>query len=578
MNLVQSSRKTKYPEILDQEHRELQEFYSEKLNLHPPQDWLPDNVLYGRLQTTRTSTTSEIYTIYKKLSRSVHPDKINRHLNRGDREKTDREQNDHLLFATREFQRIQKAWEVISDPISRKVYDMFGLQGLQHKTALLKNAVFKDSENPEFYELIIAAGLFNIKLMNDEQTAGLMIDITQKISLTDAIESKIIEYRDEKDEVTRTEIPNFVDRVSFTKFETFRMNVGMQPVYQDPTKAYRFNFVLMNGQAVYAFNGKHNINNNHDLEGRVNIISGANSNSRSIAETSAIYTYKSGGSSYPWSFTSEIPVMMNLEENETLDSTIIKPTYSSPIFKLVLPLIKPNAGRQVKLNTSIEVNLAKITAESLKISFDYTENVENGKTRTNEPTGLEKWSIQSYKISPFVKWTKMGLRVGSEANINFKNGISIEIEAESESKAQFLKYKGKNQMVLHEPANSGQILCNLPLGKAGVFKFGLKMDSSESKMNKNGSVSSKNSSIRLLVGVQLMQIGLTIPLELPNEAVYVMTGLAVAGGLGFSLRRWLMSEDKEDDDDDVLAEKENKELKKLTKKYRDMFDQKSKKS
>merc|ERR1719186_1990695 len=148
----------------------------------------------------------------------------------------------------------------------------------------------------------------------------------------------------------------------------------------------------------------------------------------------------------------------------------------------------------------MEINLTKFSAESLKIGIDYSENVVN-KTRQNSEklSILEKWNIQSYRIAPFVKWTKMGLRVGKEANINFKNGINLEIEADSESKAQFLNVKGKKQFVLNPPGNSGQILCNLPLGKNGIVKFGLKLESSGSSMNKDGSVSTKNSSIRLLV-------------------------------------------------------------------------------
>ena len=218
MNVVDSSRKLKFPEISDPSHREIQEFYSEQLDLRPPADWLPDDVLYGYLQTTRTASTKEIYNIYKKVSRSVHPDKIKHSY--GDAENGQK----LLILATREFQRIQKAWEVISNPLDRKIYDMFGLRGLEHKKSLLKKAILKDEENPQFHELIIAAGLFNKFIMYEEQTAGVMIDVTQKISIKDVFTTEVIENVNEQGNITSTVIPSVIDRISFTNFESFRMS------------------------------------------------------------------------------------------------------------------------------------------------------------------------------------------------------------------------------------------------------------------------------------------------------------------------------------------------------------------
>merc|ERR1711997_415131 len=100
----------------------------------------------------------------------------------------------------------------------------------------------------------------------------------------------------------------------------------MQPIYQDHEKQYQFNFVLINDQAIYALSAKHNININHDLEARMNFIAGANPKLSSIAENSFIYTYKSGGSTYPWQFTTEFPVMFHLQDSEILNSAIVKPS------------------------------------------------------------------------------------------------------------------------------------------------------------------------------------------------------------------------------------------------------------
>ena len=141
-----------------------------------------------------------------------------------------------------------------------------------------------------------------------------------------------------------------------------------------------------------------------------------------------------------------------------------------------------------------------------------------------------------------------------------------------ESKANFLKVKGKQTMVLSPPVTSGHIICNLPLGKSGFAKFGIKMESSSTTMNQQGSVVKSDGKIRLLMGVQVLQIGLTVPLEIPNEIVHIATGLACVAGLGYGLYKWFRDDDKEDDD--VLKEEEDEELKKLTKKYRELFKQK----
>ncbi|KAI8139496.1 hypothetical protein BJV82DRAFT_693841 [Fennellomyces sp. T-0311] len=74
---------------------------------------------YGILNVSRTATEEEIKDAYKKLCRYFHPDKHNI------------EENKKL--AESKFQVIQKAYEVISDPVKRAIYDTYGEEGLNAK-------------------------------------------------------------------------------------------------------------------------------------------------------------------------------------------------------------------------------------------------------------------------------------------------------------------------------------------------------------------------------------------------------------------------------------------------------------
>ena len=70
--------------------------------------------LYADLGVKRTATAEEIKKAYRKLARKHHPD-----VNPGNRDAEDR------------FKRIAFAYDALSDPVKRKAYDEFGMDGLQ---------------------------------------------------------------------------------------------------------------------------------------------------------------------------------------------------------------------------------------------------------------------------------------------------------------------------------------------------------------------------------------------------------------------------------------------------------------
>jgi len=77
----------------------------------------PDRSLYAILNVRSDATEDEIRRAYRQLATTYHPDKA---------------QDETLLAdAALAFHRIQEAYEVLSDPLKRDIYDVYGLEGVR---------------------------------------------------------------------------------------------------------------------------------------------------------------------------------------------------------------------------------------------------------------------------------------------------------------------------------------------------------------------------------------------------------------------------------------------------------------
>ena len=75
--------------------------------------------LYNILGINKSASSSEIKKAYRKLAMKWHPD----------RNKNNKKQ------AEEKFKEIGKAYEILSNPEKRKIYEKFGEEGLKHRNS-----------------------------------------------------------------------------------------------------------------------------------------------------------------------------------------------------------------------------------------------------------------------------------------------------------------------------------------------------------------------------------------------------------------------------------------------------------
>jgi len=87
--------------------------------IESPEHEVSDNAFYGFLNVPRTASPEEISWAYKKLARLYHPDK---------HQDPDKHAQAEILFA-----KLKRAYEVLSDPHKRAIYDCLGEKGLEEQ-------------------------------------------------------------------------------------------------------------------------------------------------------------------------------------------------------------------------------------------------------------------------------------------------------------------------------------------------------------------------------------------------------------------------------------------------------------
>lgn len=115
-NKIPTSRKDLFEDKDDQTLDNPPEFHEEK-SLEDLENSLdPHDDYYAILNVARDASPEEIKSAYKRLSMLFHPDK---HVSQTEKDSSENQ-----------FHRIQHAYEVLSDPNQRTVYDEFGEEGL----------------------------------------------------------------------------------------------------------------------------------------------------------------------------------------------------------------------------------------------------------------------------------------------------------------------------------------------------------------------------------------------------------------------------------------------------------------
>jgi len=115
-----------------------------------------ENDYYKILGVSKEASTEEIKKAYKKLAVKYHPDK-----NPGDKE------------AEEKFKNLSAAYEVLSDPEKRKMYDKYGIEGLQGMPHASANDIFAE----------LFGGLFNFGSSGKSRGPKKSDDIQQVVTV-----------------------------------------------------------------------------------------------------------------------------------------------------------------------------------------------------------------------------------------------------------------------------------------------------------------------------------------------------------------------------------------------------------
>ncbi|CAE6441760.1 unnamed protein product [Rhizoctonia solani] len=133
--------------------------------LEPP----VDESLYALFNLPKTATVEEIREKYKMLAVSLHPDKVR--------------DEAHKEAMTVKFGQVKRAYEILTDPSKRAIYDLFGEEGLKTKWDVGSKYKTEEELRNEYARLARAARLQDAE--NIVRSQGELVCAINASSLTD---------------------------------------------------------------------------------------------------------------------------------------------------------------------------------------------------------------------------------------------------------------------------------------------------------------------------------------------------------------------------------------------------------
>ncbi|KAG9096523.1 hypothetical protein FRC06_008565 [Ceratobasidium sp. 370] len=154
------------PDHIDLNHRNARRDDEEEYELlGEPQS---DESLYALFNLPKDATTEEIHKQYRKVAMSLHPDKV-------------RDESRKAAIAE-QFQKVQRAYDILSDPNKRAIYDMFGEEGLKTKWDVGQKHKTPEELRDEYARLARAAHLKDAE--NLVRSQGELICAVNAVSLS----------------------------------------------------------------------------------------------------------------------------------------------------------------------------------------------------------------------------------------------------------------------------------------------------------------------------------------------------------------------------------------------------------